>query len=89
VAAIDDAPEGAPRDARTRDTEPTRDSGMADIQLLDGQGRPVLRLRAHGPVTLLPQPPGTYTLLVRRSGLTEIHRFERPQHALTGLVIGR
>jgi len=87
VAAIDDAPEGAPRDARTRDTAPTRDSGMADIQLLDAHGRPILRLRAHGPVTLLPQPPGRYTLLIRRDGLTEIRPLNSPHQTLAGLVI--
>ena len=86
VAAIDDAPERAPRD--TTDAEQTHDSAMADIKLLDAHGRPVLRLRAHGPVTLLPQPPGRYTLLVRRDGLTEIRRVQQSQHPLAGVVIG-
>lgn len=85
VAAVDDAPESTPRD-RT-DAEQTHDSAMADIKLLDAHGRPVLRLRAHGPVTLLPQPPGRYTLLVRRNGLTEIQPLNSPHQTLAGLLI--
>jgi len=87
VAAADDAPETAAGDARTKDAEQSHDHGVADIKLLDAHGRPILRLRAHGAVTLLPQPPGRYTLLVRRDGITEIHRLDRPGQALTNVVV--
>lgn len=87
VAAIDDTPERAPRDAQTDDAEHTHNSAMADIKLLDAHGRPILRLRAYGPVTLCPQPPGRYTLLIRRDGLTEIRPLNSPRQTLTGLVI--
>ena len=87
AAVIGDAPEGIREQARQDDAEADTGAARTDIQLLDARGRPLLRLRADGPFTLLPQPPGRYTVLVRRDGLTEIRRIDTPLRALAALEI--
>ena len=88
AAAISgDAPDGSPRDRLQDETSADTDAAYADIKLLDARGRPRLRLRADGPFTLLPQPPGRYTLLVRRDGLTEIRHIDTGRQPLAALEI--
>ncbi len=87
AAVSGDAPDGNLRDTQPDETQASTGATRADVKLLDTRGRPQLRLRADGPLTLLPQPPGSYTLLVRRDGLTEIRRINTPRHPLTALEI--
>ncbi|QID19261.1 hypothetical protein G3580_17535 [Nitrogeniibacter mangrovi] len=82
AAVTGEAPEGRPALSIDDDTADQPEQQSMDVKLLDGRGRPLLRLRADGPCSLLPLPAGRFTLLVRTHGLTRIERVDGPRAGL-------
>ncbi|TAH42106.1 MAG: hypothetical protein EYC67_16345 [Betaproteobacteria bacterium] len=80
-ARNDDAADDAPRGYQHRFTVPGPEAGsqvlggaLAHLRVLDAGGRKVAQLALHGESMVGPFDHGSYTVLLRANGLTEVHR---------------
>lgn len=77
----DDASDDTPRGYQHRFALPAASTvmqhdrqGLADLRVLDAAGRKALQLSLHGESMVGPLGHGSYTVLLRTNGLTEVQR---------------